>query len=197
MSPAATHLQVIQLLNQARYHEATVLSQTALHRYETRFGPSSLEAALMLHDLAKAHRATGQLTKAESAARREIEILRTRLGEDDPSVALALDTLAEILFDQSRLTEATRTLREALRIVETQLDPYNPHLATILNDLGAVYYRDGRPAEAATLLHRALTIRELSDPSHAPITRANIHVNSRSLTAKRFTEPPPTSPATP
>lgn len=184
-SPEATHRQTIELLNQGQYPQAAVLSQTALHQYETRYGASSLEAALMLRDLAKAWRGAGYLVKAEAAERREIEILRERVGEDDANLALAIDMLGEILFDQGHFTEAGRAFKQALHIAEKMLDPWNPHLATILNDLGAVYYRDGRPAEAARLLHRALAIREASDQPHVAITRANLAAIERTVASRK------------
>jgi len=184
-SPEATHRQVIQFLSRGQYQQAAELSQAALHGYETRFGGSSLEAALMLRDFAKACRGAGDLKKAEAAELREIEILRNRLGEEDANVALALDILGEILFDQGRFTESGYAFKQALRIAEKKLDPWNPYLATIFNDLGAVYYRGGRPAEAAKMLRRALAIREASDPAHAAITRANLDEIERAVASRK------------
>jgi tetratricopeptide (TPR) repeat protein len=193
-SPQAIHAQAVDLLARGQFHDATLLTEGTLRQYN----PTSLESALLLRDLAKSYRGSGYLKKAESTERREIDIIKTHLGEDDANMALALDILAEILMDQGRFTDAARTLKQALRIADTKLVPDNPHLATILNDLGVVNYHTGHTKAAAILFHRALAIREM------PAARANleaieIHVNSRSLTAKdaRFTSADATSAAAP
>jgi tetratricopeptide (TPR) repeat protein len=178
-SPQATHHQATRLLHDGEFHRAVLLTQTALQNYECRFGASSLETALMLRDLARAYRESGLLKKAESAERREIDILRDRFGEEDANVALALDALGEILIDQRRFVEAGRAFNQALRIARDKLEPQSPYLATILNDLGAIVYQEGRPREAARLFHQSLAIRE------AAVTRANLDAVERKLASRK------------
>jgi tetratricopeptide (TPR) repeat protein len=178
-SPETAHRRAVQLLHDGEFHPAVLLAQTALPQYESRFGATSLETALMLRDLAKAYQGSGLLAKAESAERREIEILHERLGEEDANMALAQDALAEILIDQGRFMEAGRALRLALRIAERKLDARSPHLASILNDLGAIYYRDGHPADAARLFRQSLAIRETA------VTRANLDVIESKLASRK------------
>jgi tetratricopeptide (TPR) repeat protein len=158
------HHQATLYFDHNQYAEAATLCRQTLQNVQ----PGTLEAALMLRDLARAYRGEGQFNRAVAAQRQQIEILRTRLGEEDGNVAIELDRLGEMYFEQKRFTEAGKMFGQALRIAETALDPHNPHFATILNDLGAAYHRNGRDGDAVKLFRRSLEIRD------SAVTRENL-----------------------
>jgi tetratricopeptide (TPR) repeat protein len=136
-SPLFTHEIAVDRLETGRYADAARLCRDALPRFESAYGPDSLEAGLILRDLARAFRLSGYSRRAEVLQRRLLALVRARLGEEDANVALALDGLGEILFEQGRFTEARRTFEQALRIGQQQLDPRSPHLQRITLDVQA------------------------------------------------------------
>jgi len=160
------HSQATLYFDHNQFAEAAILCRQTLPNVE----PGSLEAALLLRDLARAYRGEGQFHRAVAAQRQQIDILRTLLGEEDGNIAIELDRLGEMYFEQGRFTEAGKMFGQALRIAETALDPHSPHFATILNDLGAAQHRNGRDSEAVKLFRRSLEIRE------SAITRQNLAV---------------------
>ena len=172
-SPEPTHWIAVQRFEKGQYAEAAKLCRDALQRFERTYGPDSLEAGLMLRDLASAYRGEGFLVKAEATQQKLLALVRSRLGEEDANVALALDGLGEIYFDQGRTTEARKMFQQALHIGEKTLDPRSPHLATILNDLAAAHQRDRHYREAETLFRKALAIRD------SAVTRANLRALPR------------------
>jgi tetratricopeptide (TPR) repeat protein len=148
-SPLFTHQVAVDRLDTGHYGDAARLCRDTLPRVEAAYGADSLEAGLILRDLARAYRLSGYLRRAEVLQRRLLALVRARLGEEDANVALALDGLGEILFEQGRLTEARRAFEQALRIGEKRLDPASPHLQRIALDLRACVLTEARFSRAA------------------------------------------------
>jgi tetratricopeptide (TPR) repeat protein len=158
------HHQATLYIDQQRYAEAAVLCRTTLQSVEA----GTLEAGLLLRDLARAYRGEGQYNRAIAAQRQQIEIVRTQLGEEDANIAVEVDRLGEMIFEQGRYSEAARIFAQALLVAENSLDPRDPHLALILNDMAAAEHRNGHDREARKLFHRSLEIND------SAVTRLNL-----------------------
>jgi tetratricopeptide (TPR) repeat protein len=171
-APEEVHRQAVLYMEHGQYAEAAALCREAL----PQFPAGSLEAGLMLRDLANAYYAEGFLKKAEATQLRLLKLVQVKLGEEDGNAALAWNRLGEIYFAQGRITNARGAFEEALRIGESALDKNSPHLATILHDLGVTRLVEKRYGLAQELLERALAIRDSADPAHAALTRANLTV---------------------
>jgi tetratricopeptide (TPR) repeat protein len=120
------------------------------------------------------------LTGAQEAYERALEIDEGAFGPDHPNVAIHVNHLGSVYETQGRLEEAREAYERALEIDEGAFGPDHPEVAVDVNNLGSVYQDQGRLEEAREAFERALGIFErFLGPDH-PSTRT-VKANLESL----------------
>ncbi len=148
------------LRTRARYEEAGPLLKRALAINERLLGPTHINTATSLNNLAGLYWYQGRLDEAEPLYQRALKIRKRALGPEHPDTASSLNNLAELYQDQGRLDEAESLLQNALAITEQKLGLKHPDTAQSLNNLASLYHDQGRHTDAKLLYQRALTIRK-------------------------------------
>ena len=157
----ADHLQGLALVMQIQGELATSadLYRQALAAVEAAHGTGSLQAAVVLGNLASLHLARGRIQEAEAVYRQVLGILLAQLGEEHVEVAKVRQSLATTLESQERLGEAADLYRRALPSLQHRLGTEHPLVANVLHRLGCVHRDLGDLGVAEGLLGDALEMR--------------------------------------
>ncbi len=152
--------QVEKLRNSGQYAEALPLAQQVLTIRESELGPTHLEVAASVSDVAVLYWRQGKYTEAEPLFRRALTVREKALGPEHPEVAKSLNNLAILYSNQGKYAEAEPLFRRALAIREKALGPEHPEVARSLYNLASLQSDQGKRVQAEPLITRALTISE-------------------------------------
>jgi tetratricopeptide (TPR) repeat protein len=150
---AALIEQVVQLIKQNRYSEATILAKQILEAREKMLGADNPDVADALHNLAWLYRAQNRFDDAEPLYKRSLAIFER--VHDYPNVASVASDLAAVYMPQGRYADAEPLYKRALAIRETNLGPDHPDVAAVLNNLAKLYTAQRRFADAEPLFKNA------------------------------------------
>jgi tetratricopeptide (TPR) repeat protein len=148
------------LHGRAAFPLAEELFRDAVSIAEAASGPSSLELARAMNNLANLLGVTARRDEAEPLLRRALAIQEEKLGRDDPGSARTMTSLAWLLNEMQRPQEAELLLREALASGERKLGHAHPDVAGRINNLALMLQKLGRTDEAETLLQDAIATGE-------------------------------------
>lgn len=123
-------------------------------------GPAGTARADSLFMLARLYRARGELSRAERAVRRSLE-----LAAGNPTRVMAAEVMAGILLDRGEVDAAERELTGLVERLGDGGFGDHPVAARVLGSLAAVQLRKGDRATALDLLRQALSIRQRSFPA--------------------------------
>ena len=152
--------EVTELYKQGKFEQGIPVAQEALKVGESTFGPTNVNVATSLNNLAEFYVAQGRYGEAEPLLVRALGIREKALGPEHPYVATSLNNLAELYRQQGRYGEATPLEKRALGIWEKARGPRHPDVATSLSNLANLYWDQNRYGEAEPLYKRALAIQE-------------------------------------
>lgn len=145
----------ISLTNLGRLAEAHRLLESSLERRITTEGEMSLNAAQVMHNLARVDWRAGNLADAERLFRRSLEIKREIRSGDD-SVLTSQRQLARLLVERGDFAPGLQLAREALATYERIYGPKSAFLPEMRGELGTLLLDAGLLDEAAPLLEGAL-----------------------------------------
>ncbi len=159
---AAALDSLTNLIGLGQYDEALVRSESLVLRWETRYGPDSLETARALDFLGKSLGLTRQYTdsRAVSSLQRALTIKESILGPDHLETAVSLYALAGALGDQGNLEESIALLKRCGTIRKRALGPDHALVGDVEGNLGISLARSGRLQEARQHFERSVEITE-------------------------------------
>jgi CHAT domain-containing protein/Tfp pilus assembly protein PilF len=158
---------VVKLYQAGAYDQAIPLAKRALAITEARLGPSHLEVATSLNNLAMLYLAKDEYERAEPLYQRALAIREAALGPKHPDVATSLNNLAMLYQEKGEYERAEPLHQRALGIREAALGPNHQDVAASLNNLAMLYQATGEHRRAVPLYQRALEIKEkLLGPDH-------------------------------
>ena len=131
--------------------------------------PGSLQVAVDLNDVGRAHLARGTLDDALRAFMQALEIVMA-LAPDGDGAAAALNNLGQLQWKRGNPARGLEYHLRALRIDEA-LHPGSPEHATSLNNVGLMYKFLGDLDEAEGYYRRALAIDMALDPDSPDTVR--------------------------
>jgi CHAT domain-containing protein/tetratricopeptide (TPR) repeat protein len=139
------------------------------------FGPTHLNTAIFMNNLAGLYRDIGAYAKALPLLRRSLEIIESRRGKDHPDVANSLNHLAGLYKDMGQYAKAEPLFRRSLAIWEAKLGKDHPDVATSLNNLAGLYADMGQYAKAEPLFRRSLEISEAKQGKDHPHVASSLN----------------------
>ena len=157
---SALNDQIQQLYDQRLFQQALPLAQEVLDIRERALGPTHLDVAEALDQLAALHTAIDAQAKAESLYQRALAIRTRLLGATNPKTARSLYILAELYRRGGDYAKAEQMHKRALAIREKVLGPEHLDTDASLSRLGLVYLATADYAKAESLLQRSLAIRK-------------------------------------
>lgn len=140
--------------------EAVQFYRRVLEINESILGPSHLEVADSLSNLAIALSHRGNVGDAESLFRRALDIRDDLLGPEDPSLVPLLSHIGAILQTNARSEEAETAYRRAINIIE-QSEPFGQwEMPAAYHGLAVLLSNTGRAAQAIPFIERAVVLSE-------------------------------------
>ncbi|HMW03218.1 MAG TPA: CHAT domain-containing protein, partial [Acidobacteriota bacterium] len=115
---------------------------------EKIFGPTHLNVALCLNNLAALYKARGDDQQAEPLYQRALTIREKTFGPNHTEVAQSLNNLARLYQDRGDYQQAKPLYQRVLTIYEKSLGPEHPNTAVCLHNLATLYAADGQLAQA-------------------------------------------------
>ena len=162
--------QVIQLYQAGKYLQALPLAQRALSLAEKTWGPSHLDVANCLINLASLYFSLEDYAHAEPLLQRALAIREKALGTQHPDVAYSLTNLGDLYRAKGDYLRAEELLKRALTMYEHAFGPEHANLATTLNGLGLLCIAKGEFNLAETYYRRGLAISQKAfGPDHPTI----------------------------
>jgi CHAT domain-containing protein/lipopolysaccharide biosynthesis regulator YciM len=143
----------------AQFQQALAAAERSLSLREAALGRMHVAVAMSLHDLARIHRARGELAAAEPLAIRALG-LREKASAPQAQIAQSLYELGMLDLDRAQYDKAAPLLVRALAIREKLLGPAHADVAQSLSGLAELDRVRGAYGEAEPLAARALDIRE-------------------------------------
>lgn len=123
--------------------------------------------AQVLNTIGAAFQATGQIDRAFSAFRKQVEILKEHYGDSHPEVATALGELGWALLVQGNFLGAIEFFQDGLTLLEGNESNNQLIVANLQHGLGLALNGEGYHDKAADLLRESNTIRlEVLGNSH-------------------------------
>ena len=156
----------------AEYPRARALLDRALAIAEGSLGPDHPDVALVLVDIARVLRTTGDFTDGRPLLDRALAIQEKTLGSDHVETAYTLRELGELLRLSGNYPAARAAFERTLAIREKALGPDHLEVADVLTGLGILLrrvgiYRDHTCHEALPVCERAMAIAEKTlGPDH-------------------------------
>lgn len=117
----------------------------------------------------------GEYSKAESLAKRILQLREKSLSADDPLIVAALLNLASLYLVQKNYGNAEPLYTRALTASEAKFGAQSPRLVKIMDSLAVVEFRRGDNKRSAELLERALAIREVTLGGNHPETLTTVY----------------------
>lgn len=93
---------------QSKFSEAEQVLKQLLESYKIKFGPTHINVALTLNNLAANSRTQGKFEEAEILLKQAWEILEDSLGAEHSIVGNLLEHYAHLLRQMNRSTEAEK-----------------------------------------------------------------------------------------
>jgi tetratricopeptide (TPR) repeat protein len=143
-----------------RNDEALPIIERVLAIKEKILGPSHLEVAYSLNNLASLYTAKDNYDKAEPLYQRVLAIKEKALGSDHPGVAVSLHQLASLYKAKGDYGKAELFYQRTLAIYEKVLGPDRSDVARLLNDLALLYRAKDDIAQAISYQARGNDARE-------------------------------------
>ena len=156
----ALNRQVVQLTDEGKYGEATMMAERTLTLAENSLGKEHPSTLASVNNLAQAYVSQGRYAEAEPLHRRVLAGAERVLGPDHLNVGTALNNLGSLLQAQGRYAEAEPLYRRALTITEKALGSDHSDVGITLNNLAGLFEDQGRHAEAEPLYLRTVAIFE-------------------------------------
>jgi serine/threonine protein kinase len=173
--------------NQKRFDEALEWNQQTA-AVIGRMGSDSLESR-RLQSLGYIYMASGQLPKAEEAARQALSLAERSLPSSDRAVAVGCDVLGSVLFYQGRFSDALPIYQRALALYERAGDADILGASSAGTNLGSTFAYLHRYGEAAAAVENGLRLRErIFDPDSVFIADALLSLAGPLCKLKRFDE---------
>ena len=171
------------------YPQAEPLIAGALDIREKNLGPSDLQVAESLLNLAALRQKQAKFQDAKSLYQRGLDIRTKALPAGDPLIAEAQLGLGEIHFELTELADAEALYKQSLEIREKALGPDHPDVARSLLDLGWLYYNDSQFEKAEGIYKRSLAILEKTlGPDHPDVADNLSSLGGLCLWLRRFKE---------
>lgn len=167
ISHVATYLS-----KQARFSEAELLFQQALHTAEQALGAQHPLVAQVLLGLARLYNMQGKYEQAEPLCEKALYIREQMLGTNHLLIAEALHGLAIPYIRQGKYEQAEHLLQQALHIREQALGAKHFQVTPLLHDLANLYTKQRKYEQAKPLYKRALQIsRQTLGSEHIEVAR--------------------------
>lgn len=145
----------VSLTNLGQLAEARRLLTSSLAGRVQTEGEQSLNAAQVLHNLARVAWRGGELAEAERLYRRSLTIKRD-IKSGDESVLSSQRQLARLLVEQGQFDAGLDLARQSLAVYERIYGPRSAFLPEMRGELGLLLLEAGRLQEAQPLLADAL-----------------------------------------
>lgn len=139
----------------ARYAAAKADYARAIAIITALPGDMLLDRARLEHNLGGLDHARGDLERAETHARRSVEMVESMLGPEHVLLAPDLAALGTIVCDRGRFAEAEQLLQRALASFERAFGESHFEVGFTLGALGALHIAQRRWELARTVLDRA------------------------------------------
>lgn len=153
-----------------RLTEARASIDEAQRLLASRYGPNSIEVAIMLRDLAAIDQDLGDYRSAYQILTHVLQTTATERGTTHRDVGQVLASLGWVLASLGRLKEARGRLEEAVAVLEIGYGPNHIKTSFALVRLGLVLFKLGLVDAAASKLREALEIQEqIYGPEHLEI----------------------------
>jgi tetratricopeptide (TPR) repeat protein len=153
------------LASQGDYDGALVAFGETLRLREARLGPSHLQVAFVLRQIAITHRAAGRSRAAFAPAQRAFEIDRAALGEDHLTVASSRVLVAKLAADIEDTETAMSHAREVIATPGADSPAWRRERALAWSALGEALRTLGRREEAREAFVTALALRDGAPPN--------------------------------
>ena len=158
---------------------AVTLYEQRLELTRDLYGPTHLEVATSLTDLAHALRAHGEYAPAEARGREAVELFR-RVARTDTArmfLADAMSNLAQVFHFRGKLAEADSLYRESLALRRELHDSLHPSISESLNNLAGVLFDRGQRDSALAMYRQALALDErLNGPEHPAVSADLVNI---------------------
>jgi tetratricopeptide (TPR) repeat protein len=143
-----------------RFREARALYDQTLTAVTQSFGPRSLQASVILHNIGGVLHAQGEYAAAETPARQAWEISSECLGADDEHTLLDAAAYAAVLDGIGRHAESEPIYRRVHAAMLSRHGSMHVEVAAVEHNLAATLHERGENQEAETLYRSALHIRQ-------------------------------------
>ena len=153
-------------LGRGEYGAAKAHLEEALSIFNSDFGESSTNVALVLRDLGSTSAGLGDHAGAERLLRRSLAIYERLLGDRHPSVAHTAALLAAVLRDSGRSAEAEPLLRRALEIDRARFGPRHERTLSDRHQLALTLIELGQLDAAAEQFAEASRAAARGDAPH-------------------------------
>lgn len=160
----------VAALEGGRHAAACNAFGAALQLREQDLGPTHIDVAASLNNLAEAYKAEQRYDEALPLLVRAHEVRAQVLGQSDVATARGLNSLGDLYRAMGLYEAAEATLRLALRWLEEALGPSHGDTGQVLNNLAMVYKAQARYDDAEPMSQRALAISEHQRGPHHPLT---------------------------
>jgi CHAT domain-containing protein/Tfp pilus assembly protein PilF len=143
-----------------KVREAARVYQKVVHRARKELGPTHLNTAVAMNNLAWLYCDLRQYARAEPLFKGSLAIAEAQLGKDHLDVATTLDGLARLYKSTGQYGQAEPLLNRSLAIRESRLGKDHLDVAQSLSELSSLCKDVGRYTQAEPLCRRSLAIRE-------------------------------------
>ncbi len=170
--------------------ESTIddVMERGLADIETLDNQPSAQAS-MYEALSRAYVGLGDYTKADSLARRSLEIREATFDPPDLSIASALDQRATVLEKMGKYTRSEEYARRSLAMRQELLDPPHELIASSLNGLALTLKEQGKLEKADSLYREALIMRRtVHGDEHADVASTLTNIGMVAFERGRFKE---------
>jgi CHAT domain-containing protein/tetratricopeptide (TPR) repeat protein len=148
--------------------EARDAADEAIRLKERAYGKEHAEVARALALASTIYNMAGNTERADSLARRSVEIYGRTEGEESLPYARALQLLSTVKLEEAAYAEARSLNERSIAIRERLQGPGHADVAAGLNALGVLLRRMGEYEDAREAHERALQIRERALPPDHP-----------------------------
>nr|MDJ0572383.1 tetratricopeptide repeat protein [Pleurocapsa sp. MO_192.B19] len=122
-----------------QWDDAIAHFKTAITFFEEQFGSMHYDVALNLNNLAASEQARGNLSAAEQAYRRALDIKAHVLGKSHPELAITLNNLASVLKQKGEIEAAKIFFERAREIFATTLGEEHPNTKVCLDNINSLF----------------------------------------------------------
>ena len=171
------HQAGLYLQQRARFNEARMVFERALHIDEMAYGRVHPNVAIRASALGRILQEMGDLSGARAAYERALRIDAAAYGPTHAAVARDASNVGAVLHQIGDLVGARMAIEQALGIDEALHGPDHPSVARDINHLGSILRASGDQVGARAAYERALRIDEAAfgmDHSRVAIDASNL-----------------------